>query len=426
MMPNRRRHPRQDVNSPAYVALGAGSRGILHDLGEGGLAVDMVGTSPTNRIFLLEFSLPGTEHRIETSAEIAWKDKTGKGAGMRFVDLPETARKQIKDWISLRTGAADAVSPAADTLPGSERDDELLKGIRSALFQAVEVPESKRREQTTPEQEARDRQRRRKLVLAGLAGGLAVLVGIAGIAFFRSHREEIVAELGDFKKTITGMFKSSDTGSRPIASTRPNTAKSRTHRRSESKAQPGGTDQSPASDAADLLEQPNPPAKQPRPFQIEVVDPQNQRRLVTPRGSTRVRVNFEGPAWAKRRVTGAAGGQSGAGSADSTLLPTAKAAAPDQGRLSQETSGEVPTAHVMPAYPFLALEKNIQGVVVVQVLIGKDGTIRSVRLVSGHPTLASAVTDAVRQWRYKPIYRNGEAIEVERRITVVFTISTEG
>ena len=203
MIRNRRQYPRQDVNSPAYVVLGAGSAGILHDLGEGGLAVDMVGTSPTNRLFLLEFSLPGTEQRIETSAEIAWKDKAGKGAGMRFVDLPESSRQQIKDWIALRTGAADAVSPAADTLPGSEREDELLKGIRSALFQAVEVPDSERREQVTPEQEARDRQRRRKLVLAGVAGGLAVLVGVVGIAFFRSHREQIVAELGDFKKTIT-------------------------------------------------------------------------------------------------------------------------------------------------------------------------------------------------------------------------------
>lgn len=425
MIRNRRQYPRQDVNSPAYVALGAGSGGILHDLCEGGLAVDMVGTSPTNRLFLLEFNVPGTEHRIETSAEIAWKDKAGKGAGMRFVDLPETSRQHIKDWVSLRTGAADVVSPAADPPPASQRDDELLKGIRSALFQAVEVHESRQGEQVTPEQEARDRQRRRKLVLAGVAGGLAVLVGVAGIAFFLSHREEIVAELGDFKKTITGIFKPSVTGPPPIAATRRDAAKSRTHRRSESTAQPGETGQSPAPGAADLLGQLNPPAKQAKPFQIEVVDPQNQRHVVTPRGSTRIRVNFEGPAWANRPATGAAGGRSGAGSADSALLATAKAAGAAPSRISRETSGEVPTEHVMPAYPLLALEKNIQGTVVVQVLIGKDGTIRNVRLVSGHPTLASAVMDAVKQWRYKTIFRDGEPVEVERRITVDFTITAE-
>lgn len=79
----------------------------------------------------------------------------------------------------------------------------------------------------------------------------------------------------------------------------------------------------------------------------------------------------------------------------------------------------------MPAYPPLALQNNVQGSVVLRALIGKDGTIQNVQLVSGAPVLASAVLDAVRSWRYKPYLRNGEPVEVERRIIVEFTISTK-
>jgi len=79
---------------------------------------------------------------------------------------------------------------------------------------------------------------------------------------------------------------------------------------------------------------------------------------------------------------------------------------------------------VMPAYPPLALARNVQGRVVLQVVIAKDGSIQNIRLVSGPPILASVAVDAVKQWRYKPHYRNGEPVEVERQISIDFTISS--
>jgi protein TonB len=71
----------------------------------------------------------------------------------------------------------------------------------------------------------------------------------------------------------------------------------------------------------------------------------------------------------------------------------------------------------------LARQARIQGNVVLQAEISKDGTIQNLRLISGHPMLAPSAIEAVKQWRYKPYYLNGEPVEVETQITVIFSLS---
>jgi protein TonB len=78
---------------------------------------------------------------------------------------------------------------------------------------------------------------------------------------------------------------------------------------------------------------------------------------------------------------------------------------------------------VQPAYPALARSARIQGVVVLQAVIGKQGNIENLRLISGHPMLAPAAIEAVRQWRYKPYILNNDPIEVETQITVNFALA---
>jgi periplasmic protein TonB len=78
---------------------------------------------------------------------------------------------------------------------------------------------------------------------------------------------------------------------------------------------------------------------------------------------------------------------------------------------------------VEPNYPPLARSARIQGPVLVEAIIGKDGTMQHVQLVSGHPMLSGAAIEAVRQWRYRPYILNGEAIEVETQITVNFILA---
>lgn len=77
---------------------------------------------------------------------------------------------------------------------------------------------------------------------------------------------------------------------------------------------------------------------------------------------------------------------------------------------------------VQPIYPSLARMAHIQGPVVVAAIISKAGTMDHVQAISGHPMLVRAALDAVSQWRYKPYILNGEAIEVETRITVNFVL----
>ncbi len=78
---------------------------------------------------------------------------------------------------------------------------------------------------------------------------------------------------------------------------------------------------------------------------------------------------------------------------------------------------------VKPTYPPIALTAHVQGEVILQAVIGKDGTIQNLHIVSGHPMLIKAAVDAVQQWRYRPYLLNGEPVEVETQVRVTFTIS---
>ena len=76
----------------------------------------------------------------------------------------------------------------------------------------------------------------------------------------------------------------------------------------------------------------------------------------------------------------------------------------------------------VPQYPAIARAARIQGTVVLQATIAKDGTIQNLRVINGPPMLQQAAMDAVRSWRYKPYSLNGEPVEVETTINVVFNL----
>jgi protein TonB len=78
---------------------------------------------------------------------------------------------------------------------------------------------------------------------------------------------------------------------------------------------------------------------------------------------------------------------------------------------------------VQPVYPPLARSTRIQGHVLLSAVISKDGTIEELKLISGHPLLAPAAMAAVKQWRYKPLLLNDEAVEVSTEIDVNFTLN---
>jgi protein TonB len=100
-----------------------------------------------------------------------------------------------------------------------------------------------------------------------------------------------------------------------------------------------------------------------------------------------------------------------------------KQVVPQRIRVSSGVSTGLLIRKVTPNYPPLAKQARIQGAVVLQAEISKEGTIQNLQLISGHPMLAPAAIEAVRQWRYKPYLLNGEPVAVETQVVVNFSLS---
>jgi len=106
--------------------------------------------------------------------------------------------------------------------------------------------------------------------------------------------------------------------------------------------------------------------------------------------------------------------------------PTPPQTAPQQTAPAIKRSEGVQQAllvrRIEPSYPILARQAGVEGTVRLHAVIGRDGTIRELEVLSGHPLLVNAARDAVREWRYQPTLLNGEPVEVETYITVVFQL----
>ncbi len=77
---------------------------------------------------------------------------------------------------------------------------------------------------------------------------------------------------------------------------------------------------------------------------------------------------------------------------------------------------------VQPAYPAAAKLAGLQGEVVLQATISRQGRVEEIAIVDGNPILARAAVAAVRQWLYRPYELNGEPVEVQTQITVNFLL----
>jgi periplasmic protein TonB len=98
---------------------------------------------------------------------------------------------------------------------------------------------------------------------------------------------------------------------------------------------------------------------------------------------------------------------------------------PTQTRIRQ--GGNVTAAKLMnkvqPQYPPLARQTRISGTVRLHAIIGKNGQVEQLEVMSGHPLLVQAALDAVKQWRYQPTQLNGEPVEVDTTIDVIFSLN---
>jgi TonB family protein len=129
----------------------------------------------------------------------------------------------------------------------------------------------------------------------------------------------------------------------------------------------------------------------------------------------------------------------GSSSPNDNAQPPAPAAAPAQqaGQVKHfsspalarpvELSPDVAEDNLMdrvePDYPDAARERGVQGAVILDLFIGKDGSVKDVHLISGPPPLVDSAMTAVRQWKFKPYRVNGALAETQTRVTLGFTVS---
>jgi len=150
-------------------------------------------------------------------------------------------------------------------------------------------------------------------------------------------------------------------------------------------------------------------------LEVEVVAG-DTHRTIRP-GTNSVRVDLQGGSPAQAVSVPSAP----AGAADTAAAVTSNAA--ERVQISADAA-EVVSQPVRPSYPLLARQMKVQGSVILQALVNRDGTIQDLHVLSGPPILASAAQEAVKQWRFKPHYVGSEAVETQAKITVNFTIST--
>jgi TonB family protein len=105
-----------------------------------------------------------------------------------------------------------------------------------------------------------------------------------------------------------------------------------------------------------------------------------------------------------------------------TTTTTASAKPADLFEVPEDYADDQVIHRVHPAYPNAARARKLQGAVVLQAIINKQGKVDSLQLVSGDPLLAQAAADAVKQWRYKPYSHNGDPVEFQTRVTVDFKL----
>jgi protein TonB len=180
---------------------------------------------------------------------------------------------------------------------------------------------------------------------------------------------------------------------------------------------------------------PPPPAAAPvhvvKQIQTDIVNGALRTPTKIPQKIQMIKEDEAPPSMASAGVVGGVpggipGGQMGGvigGIISSTPVAVPKVATPQRVRVSSGVSTGLLIRKVNPNYPPLARQARISGTVVLRAVISKDGSIENLSLVSGHPMLAPAAIDAVKQWKYKPYLLNGEPVEVDTEVQVNFTLA---
>lgn len=431
---DRRVHPRQPVPSLAYLELHEGNGGIILNASEGGLAVQAAASLTDDVLPAVRFQLPQSRTWVELRVRAAWIGDSRKVAGLEFLDLSEETRTQIKKWLS-----SEAEPPAkkkAELPPKVHGWEPALP--RAAVVAPLRAPA--RAPTTTPSANSS--------FATIFARSHAAQPSIPGLSVARASRRPrrrgsrgtpiTLAIIGIILASLAAGWASGHGVFSKMVQTI--SSISWYHNAADPDAMPRSTGRiAPIS-------------------QIEIVDGNNQRWAISFNGpmsawppsprwqsSGRAPVPVSPPqipfqTWvlsAPVRSSGEATGNgqerenapvlpNGAenGSPTSLGLPPSSLTAPQPAPPAQPRGAGLRPGdlilRVEPIYPTIAKEHGIGGTVKLRVTVGPDGIVRGLELVSGPQVLVGAARTAVLQWRYAPTTLDGQAIETEKEITLVF------
>jgi TonB family protein len=250
--------------------------------------------------------------------------------------------------------------------------------------------------------EAQRAERQRRMMVAALA---LLVIGLAGVLylerdFWFSHEEEAQTQSAATDASVTAAAQKSVGAS---------------HKKKHSRSR--ATDTADTTDPGDAAPVTTSRTVLP-PLQVEVIA-STYRRTIHP-ASNGVMIDLENGSASSHPL---AGPRSDAAQNDSAETAASITNAAERAEVSSLTT-DVVTHSVVPAYPTLARQMKVQGSVILEALIGRDGLIQDLHVLSGPPILAGAAQEAVKQWHFRPHFSGTEAVETQTKITVNFTIST--
>ena len=476
----RRHDRRRKTDSVVYLNIEPDNGGVVLDLSEGGMCISVA--NPLAKADRIHFSLGLEENRpIEGTGQVSWLSESGRSAGVRFLFFPDESRQRIREWMegtsasekkvepgiavvaagasgersslsaqaSAQSAAAMPAAPSAheagerrdrpqtplfflprnqeagegspDEYPSqppayswyeekteAERNGETVVAFRSAITSTTEPDEQDNGE---------DEDRRFKKFLLAVTICFALLaVGVAAIVAYPNK----FSQLRQFAASLTA--PPAVTPAAPAEEPMP-----RRIRRSGAKPREARGPQRGSHPVRDIatFEAPRQSG-----FTTDVTDSSQRNWLATASGRRLVPEDGEqsarpAAAPAPPSLPANSGAAPAAKGAVSEATTRAASDAPEQMGGLRVDGGLLEEGSVTPTFAPLNLDGQALASkpIVVQAVIGKDGGVKDVRLVNSPASqLAQAIVSAVKLWRYRPFYRNGQPIEFVTRITFNFSL----
>ena len=452
--PERRLHFRRKPTSLAYVEMGEYNGGIVLNLSESGLAIQAAMAITGEHLSRVRFQVPPEWNWVSVNGQMTWLGESKKEAGIRFLDLPESARVGIRDWISLE-GSTQEFEEEKAALWKNERGQLESSANRDPAFQGAALDDAQKEDFWTPHPPGvrphvpretnhphmfvglpsilQEDQPDNQTVQSGKSGNgwkigatvvlTAVISLVAGIGIGNGS---LPRWLRNAEKSIQNMGDQTGASESAVGYTVPEDLTSPSQ-----DAQAKQLDHSSSSPQASVLENSAPSSSpdldgvdrgtaeaQPRydaanSLTLSADQPQSGILISAPEfGAPSLRLNLPPKALS-------ASSSIAISSQRSLVVP------PISQDASQRTErlqiGDL-MYFVEPVYPAEAKQKQTEGTVELHTKISLEGEVGNVRLVSGSPLLAQAAINAISGWRYRPTLLGGRPIETEDDISMVFRL----